>query len=176
MLKLLGEVLILVLTTILSDRIDTLLVQTIFYRSRKRRQETVFEHIKKRKHISTKLLNLFCDRRNHKLQQFAERRISKHLDIVRFLKNQMVSKIIQRLLFSKPERFLLRNQATPFVVKSAKNKNLNEFTSSEDQDFFPTGENSQYYDRLVDGVYESELPRPDRVSLKNVVSNQRLET
>ena len=43
--------------------------------------------------------------------------IDKELDIVNFLRKQMVSDLVQKLTFTKLERYLLRNQARPFVIK-----------------------------------------------------------
>ena len=39
----------------------------------------------------------------------AEERVNSELDVVSFLRNQMVGKVSQRLLFSRMERYLIRN-------------------------------------------------------------------
>ena len=70
----------------------------------------------------------------------------------------MISQIKERLLFTKSERFLLRHQAIPFVIRSSKDKSKTDFSTSENE-FVPSTKSSQYYDILIDGVYESVVPK-----------------
>ena len=46
----------------------------------------------------------------------AEDRISREIDIVSFIRQQMIDDIVRRLLFTRMERYLIRNQANPFVL------------------------------------------------------------
>ena len=58
------------------------------------------------------MLDWMLSRKNKKvrlLQEKAEKKILSHLDIVKFIRNQMVSDVILKTVFSKRERFLISN-------------------------------------------------------------------
>ena len=77
--------------------------------------------------------------------------IQKELDIAYFLKNQMVTSLALKLLFTKLERTLLRNQAKPFVIRDATSP-----ASSDDETDLSKLEaqkaKSSHYDKLARGI------------------------
>ena len=62
-------------------------------------------------------LRCFQNRKTVGLQKVAEDQITKELDIVTFLKHQMIDKIERRLIFSRMDRYLMRHQYNPFVLE-----------------------------------------------------------
>ena len=62
-----------------------------------------------RKHLKPKICNMFLNRKNYRLQQIAEERIQKHLDVVQIIKRSIIGEIIEKLQYSKPERMMLRH-------------------------------------------------------------------
>ena len=52
----------------------------------------------------------------------AHNRALKHLDIVEFIRSQMILKVMQRVIFTQQEIRLLRKQRDPFVLSSQSTK------------------------------------------------------
>ena len=80
----------------------------------------------------------------------AEERIAKHLDVVHIIRNQMINEVTRRLLFTKLERYLMRQQQRPFTLSSKKVK------SSDTSDFDPldyVNETTDYQVTLLRGVH-----------------------
>ena len=46
----------------------------------------------------------------------ADKRIGHHLDFVKFINEQMFSKIMRKTIFTRLERALMKNQKVPFVL------------------------------------------------------------
>ena len=69
----------------------------------------------------------------------------------------MIGKIRQRILFTKPERYLLRHQAKPFVL------NRDCKVSSDTSDYDPprefVNEHSLYLHKILKGVRNTELKK-----------------
>ena len=65
--------------------------------------------IKKRKPAIIKICDRIFSIKAQKLLKKSNKRISYELDIVNFLQKQMISRISLRMLFTKFERYLLRN-------------------------------------------------------------------
>ena len=63
----------------------------------------------------------------------ANEKISRELDFVRFLQQQMLTHITRKILFTKTERLFMRNQRDPFVL--ARNH-----SHSDDSEFFDSDE------------------------------------
>ena len=75
----------------------------------------VHEIVKRRKPLKIKICNWAFNKRNSKLQEQASRIMAKELDIVYFLRKQLILGLTHKLIFTKLERFLLKNQARHFV-------------------------------------------------------------
>ena len=120
--------------------------------------------IQKRKPLRAKFCNKILDRRNHRKLSLAADKISSELDIIRLLRQQMVTKIAQRTLFTKLERFLMVNQTKPFLIKAPKSTGeASSFDSSSESIYAEAMESliaiSPYYSRLVSGVLDQDSPQ-----------------
>ena len=54
------------------------------------------------------------------LHELADERVSKELDLINLLRKLMLTDVGQIAMFTKTERFLMRNQAVPFVLSTKK--------------------------------------------------------
>ena len=81
--------------------------------------------------------------------------IYKELDLIRFIKRQKMYEIAMKLLFTKSDLFLIRNQQKPFVVSDVKS----DVESEDSEDWKPKSKHfkppSNFKQRLLKGV------RPD---------------
>ena len=91
------------------------------------------------------------NRYNRQKQDKAAQILEQELDIAKFLKKQMISSLTLKMLFSKLERLLLRNQAKPFIINdeneqptSDENINLSELESQKAK--------SPYFYKLAEGL------------------------
>ena len=64
----------------------------------------------------------------------------------------MVTGIALKLLFTKLERFLLRNQSYPFVIQDGSGPDEKEYEVDEET-LETMNSYSKYYERLVKGIY-----------------------
>ena len=77
----------------------------------------------------------------------ASRRIQNELDIVKFLRNRLIDNVHRRLIFTQGERFLMRHQAYPFLLR------LRESGSDSDSHKKDNiNVHSKYLDRLIQGT------------------------
>ena len=66
----------------------------------------------------------------------------------------MMDRIQQRLQFSKLERYLIRNQADPFVARThSKKHDVSDSNEYEPKKYDEIRTNSRYYQTLAEGVY-----------------------
>ena len=65
------------------------------------------------------------NQRKRKLYDIAKERVGKHLDVVNFMKEQMSVLVMQRIIFTKLENLLIRNQRMPYVLQE-KNSDLSD--------------------------------------------------
>ena len=97
-------------------------------------------------------------------------RIEKELDIVTFLRKQMMTSIALKTLFTKAERFLIKNQNT-FVLDTEDGNDSNSSENSEVSDFdckrmYEEIPSSKYFKTLL----ESAKPR---LVKSNLISQKR---
>ena len=122
MLKLLGEFLMTIITMISGSGLERYLIANLFKVDPKKTEKQVnyeSNQIARRKPARFSLCNCLCSWRDsvgERLLGVAEERISRELDIVTFLRHQMIDDVARRLLFTRMERYLIRNQAKPFVL------------------------------------------------------------
>ena len=102
--------------------------------------------------------NCICSWRDNisrKTYHFAKARANQELDLVTFLKSQMTGGVVQRLLFTRTERYLIRNQANPFAVRR-KGVRKEQPTYTDSSDYCPDElkniENGRYYGQLTANV------------------------
>ena len=115
------------------------------------------ECIHRRKSLKAKFCNYFCNKKNRRLQDHASELLGDQLDIVEVLRHQMVSKISIRALFSKVERYLLTNQANPFVITEKKKPCLSDdFEDMSSFEFPPITSKTSIYNKLAAGVFVSK--------------------
>ena len=88
----------------------------------------------------------------------AEERISREIDIVTLLRHQMIDDIARRLLFTRMERYLIRNQAKPFVLEMKYSSK--KCSDSDSSDYYPTqlinDDQSPYFFQLLEGAIPKE--------------------
>ena len=87
--------------------------------------------IKHRKPVRFKcFMQLFgCQNKQQRLlYEIADRRMSHHLDFVKFIKEQMFSRMMRRTIFTRKEILLMSNQKYPFLLdeKDAESSSQNE--------------------------------------------------
>ena len=110
MLRLIAEPIIVLTNAIFGSGRKRYLISALFKKEKRHKlNEPVLSHIKHRKATKLKLCNWLCDRRNKRLHKQAENRVAKELDIINFLKHQLIDSITRRLLFSKLERHLIQH-------------------------------------------------------------------
>ena len=51
------------------------------------------------------------------MYDIASKRMGNHLDLVNFIREQMTVKIMQRVIFTKLENLLIKNQRMPYVLE-----------------------------------------------------------
>ena len=121
MLKLMQSPFVTFFSFLFGIGLETHLVQAMFKVQKTLSPNPNFlEIIQKRKKLKIVSCNWLFNKRNKRLQDSAIEKISQELDIVHLLKNQMITSQVIRLLFTKLERVLLRNQAKQFVIRDAK--------------------------------------------------------
>ena len=119
MIRLLTQPIVTLSSALLGTGLHRFLISALFKIERRQKPEEHFiTHIRKRKPFHIQLCSWLCSQRNKRYQSKAEDIIANELDIVNFLKHQMINTIQLRLQFTKFERFLLRNQSVPFVPKT----------------------------------------------------------
>ena len=105
--------------------------------------------IKSRRPVHIKICNWILGSKKEKnINKETQNRIRRELDIVNFLKTQIVQKISHKLLFTKFERYLMLNQVNPFVVSA--NKKID--SDSNDWDDDQPGMSSPFYQILAHGA------------------------
>ena len=76
------------------------------------------DHIKQRRLAKFSAWKCWpAGRRQEKIER-AQQHIADEFDIVNFLRNQMLTQIHRKLVFNPLDRYLLKNQAKPFVLNS----------------------------------------------------------
>ena len=109
--------------------------------------------MKQSRPLKVKACSRFLNRRVFIKSKKAQALIDHELDIVRFLRGQFVNKATQKLLFTRFERFLLKNQFKPYVISSR-----TEPKESNDSDLSFSGYlgdnilSSRYFEELKKGV------------------------
>ena len=99
-----------------------------------------------------------CKSGEKKLIEAASNHIDEQLDIISFLRHQLVDRIERRNLFTRLERYLLKNQAKPFVLNASySNKKKTPDSDSDSSDFEPIRlhehmDDSPFYDQLFGGA------------------------
>ena len=94
----------------------------------------MLNHIRKRVPLKVRICKWIIPSPDltNQLQEKAEDLISKELDLVRFIRRQKMYEIALKVLFSKSELFLIRNQHKPFVLTKADVKEKDGGGSEED--------------------------------------------
>ena len=89
--------------------------------------------------------------------------------MVRFIRHQMIDVVQSRLLFTKIERFLIRNQIRPFVINQHLSVDGQRKEHSDSSDWQPrhvmSGANSPFFAQLLEGVKVRETPSEAEDSL-----------
>ena len=116
--------------------------------------EQILDQIKSRVPFKIRFFDWLCpeeDRKMSKMKQKAEDSIYKELDFIRFVKRQKMYEIAMKVLFSKIELFLIRNQKKPFVIGKSESE------SDNSSDWEPTTIDMDlrlpFMMRLCSGVY-----------------------
>ena len=94
--------------------------------SKKESKSTLTEEAKIRKRKSAvftvcEWFLCFRDKKAKRNFEHATETISNQFDVATFLKHQMIDKLHRQLVFTKIERFMLRNQVKPFVLDDKEN-------------------------------------------------------
>ena len=76
------------------------------------------------------------------------------MDVVNLIRSQMGAKVVQKLLFTKQERYLIRHQSHPFTL-GANQIDRSQSSSFEDEDYLQ--EPSTYQDHLLKGIHNSKV-------------------
>ena len=115
-----GGQLIYIITCILGNGVNRFLIYNIFRTDGPNQERTEYskksrngmiQHIRKRVPLRVRICKWLmpCSKDTDQLQAKAEDLILKELDLVRFIKRQKMYEIALKVLFSKTERFLIRN-------------------------------------------------------------------
>ncbi len=75
-------------------------------------------------------------------------RLSKELDIVNFLKHQMIDKIQRKTLFTQADRYLMKHQAPPFVLTPRHSQS----SDTSDFQFVSNIQSSPFQQTLLQGI------------------------
>ena len=122
MLCLLGKPLIILYHAIVGSGRNFLmtrfLFKSLFVLQKKANQPDVFSQIKRRTQFKQKRCSWIFHKSNQAKSKRAQDLIDDQLDVVNFLRNMFLVNASMRVLFTKLERFLLKNQSHPFVLNS----------------------------------------------------------
>ena len=157
MLYLLGKPVLIILQVILGSGMSQFLLKSLFVVQKKTNEADVFSQINSRKPFKMRLCGRLFNKSNWSKTKRAQSLIDEQLDIVSFVRNSFMIQTQRKVLFTKLERYLLRNQIYPFVVNSKQ-----QTTSSDNSAKKFSLENiqeqiaeSNYYDKLAQGaVYQ----------------------
>ena len=116
MLKLMGEFLMVLIQLASGSGLNRYLVANLFKvnskKDGKKKADLIENSIARRKPAKFNVCN-FLYRWNDSIDErrfaIAEERISREIDIVSFLRHQMIDDVARRLLFTRMERYLIRN-------------------------------------------------------------------
>ena len=159
MLKLAASPVLAILSLIFGSGLENQLIESLFLVQKKKKasedQNNLAEIIRKRKPIKIRVLNWIFDRGNLKQSQIAASRIEDELDIVNLLRHLFVSRVSMKILFRRVERYLLEQQAMPFVITDDADRLLIDDFKDFNVKFPPMTHKHSNYNRLVRGVQES---------------------
>ena len=79
------------------------------------------------KFVRYNLLKCSRDKTHHQLKD----KVEKELDIIEYLKKQMINEVSQRLLFTRLQRHLFRHQASAFVLPKKSEKRASHLTCDD---------------------------------------------
>ena len=123
MLKIIVYPITVLFTTLFRTGLNQYIFSALFQIEKSRKKDRKIKsgdvnmQIKHRKPAAISFCKRICSKKSKKLYQKAQNRTSYELDIANFLQTQMVARISLRMLFTKFERFLLRNQHKPFALR-----------------------------------------------------------
>ena len=101
MLRLLAEPLVKMFSVIFGSRLDRFLLAALFKKERRRNpNEDVLTHVKHRKPFKASLISCLNSKRDRNLYKTVEGKLHRELDIVSFLRLQMIDRLQMRLQFS----------------------------------------------------------------------------
>ena len=112
-MKIVGSIVMSLYTYVVGSGFDRYLVENLFY---KEQMESG-----KNKRKPAKFKSFLCLQAKSRRNLFAKatHRINNELDVVNFVRHQLIDKIHRKLIFSKNERFLMKHQAKPFVLRNS---------------------------------------------------------
>ena len=112
-LKLVGGILVSIQTAITGSGLSRFLTKNLFYV----KKESKAGKLRRKPAKFRVCLWLQKDRRAKDLFTKATERIQSELDLVNFLRHQMIDKVHRRLIFTPNERYYMSHQANPFLLR-----------------------------------------------------------
>ena len=158
-----------------SDRVMTFLTSNVFKRANRENEE----------HVSTAALQArerlkpnrckpcLCTRLRRYTaieKEQAEKKIENELDILTYFRKLMKLEAAFKVIFTKPERLLLSNQAC-FTVEDSERRS----SSSEDQVEIDPEDQSKYFQLLVQGLNWKKQSSIERARLTNLDERKRVD-
>ena len=114
-----------------------------------------------KKRIPFEIANVICiclrSRKQRKQEKNGLSRIERELEIKRFLKRQIKIKIAMKVLFSKVERFLIRNNRTFTITSDESDRSQNNRVTVEQR--IETETNEMIWERFYELLNETGLPK-----------------
>ena len=106
-------------------------------------------------------------------KESAERKISRQLDLVNFLKHQMITQLLLKIQYSKVERYMARRQFQSFIVLDSEESHSTSQTDSDEHRFDP----GAFYGEmnLLPALFEG-MHRPVRLNNKKFERQLTLAT
>ena len=144
-LKTSGGLLISFMTIFKGSNLDKYLISQLFF------LESKSESKVKRKHAKFESLLCLLKRKRQKFNMYSKglSRIDKELDLVEFIRHQLIDKISMNLLFTKPESYLMKHQYIPFVLSS---NDQVESENSDDVDPHEMRAETRFKQKLIENI------------------------
>ena len=152
-LKTFGGLLISFLTIFNGSNLDKYLISQLFF------LESKSETKAKRKHAKFESPLCLLKRKPQKFSMYSKglSRIDKELDLVEFIRHQLIDKISMNLLFTRSESYLMKHQYKPFVLSS---NDQVESDNSDDVDHHEMRAETRFKQKLIENIRAKQSKPP----------------